>query len=69
MAFWWNKTYRHFYFKLLRKIGLSSVGKIYLVCVTPEYVKTCLCANNVADLSEINPITVMFWYSLEMKNY
>ena len=48
------------------KIGLSSVGKIYLVCGILENAKTSLYGNKVADLFEINPINFTFCYCPEL---
>ena len=50
------------------KIGLSSVGKFYLVYGILENAKTCLYGNKVADLFEIDPITFTFCYCPELTN-
>ena len=48
-----RKTLKFLDFSSQLKIGLSSVGKIYLVCGIFENVKSCLCGNKVADLKQI----------------
>ena len=47
------------------KIDLNSFGKIDLVCG----IIVCLYGNKVANLFEINPITVIFCDCPEMKNF
>ena len=63
------KTNNYFDFKSELKIGLSSVGIIYLVCWILGNVQSSLYGNKVADFCEINPITFMFCYCPETKNY
>ena len=63
------KTHKFVDFTSKLKIGLSSVGKIYLVYGILENVKTCLHGNKAADVFETNPINIIFYYCPEMKIY
>ena len=49
------------------KIGLNSVGKIYLVCGISKIVKTYGYGNKAADMFETIPVTVIFCYCSKMK--
>ena len=51
------KTLKFVNFSSQVKIGLSSVGKIYLVNEILENVKTCLYGNRVADLKQIQSLS------------
>ena len=51
------KTLKFVNFSSQLKIGLSSVGKIYLVYGILENVKTCLYGNKVADLKQIQSLS------------
>ena len=51
------------------KIGLSYVGRIYLVYGILENAKIFLYANKADDVFETNPITCKFCYCPEMKIY
>ena len=58
------------WFYVTLKIGLSSIERIYLIYGILENPKTCLYGNKTDDVSETNPIIVIFsivqrWKSLE----
>ena len=42
-------------FKKFQKIGLSPVGKIYIVCALLQNAHTCLYGNMVSEYFEIDP--------------
>ena len=50
-------------------MGLSFVGKVYLVYGILENSKIFLYANREADVFETNPIIIIFFYCPEMKIY
>ena len=53
------KTYFKFVdFKTQLKVGLSSIGKIYLVCGLLPNARTCLYGNKVSEYFEMDPITL-----------
>ena len=53
------KTYFKFVdFKTQLKVGLSSIGKIYLVCGLLQNARTCLYGNKVSEYFEMDPITL-----------
>ena len=57
------KTYFKFVdFKTQLKDGLSSTGKICLVCGLLQNVKTCLYGNKVSEYFEMNPMTLVEYF-------
>ena len=53
------KTYFKFVdFKTQLKVGLRSVGKIYLVCGLLQNARTCLYGNKVSEYFEMDPMTL-----------
>ena len=51
------KTYFKFVeVKTQLKVGLSSTGKIYLVCGLLQDARTCLYGNKVSEYSEMDPM-------------
>ena len=70
-TFWWNRNLKFVNFSSQLEIGLSSVGKIYLVYGILENIKTCLYGNNVADLKQIQSLsrdekTIEHWISIQV---
>ena len=45
-------------FKKNMKIGMSSVGKMYLVCALLHNAITCLYGNNTSQLFVLNPLSL-----------
>ena len=45
-------------FKTQLKVGLSSIGKICLVCGLLQNARTCLYGNKVSEYFEMDPITL-----------
>ena len=53
------KTYFKFVdFKTQLKVGLSSIGKIYLLCELLQNARTCLYGNKVLEYFEMDPMTL-----------
>ena len=49
-------------FKKNLKIGLSSVGKIYVVCALLRNALTCLYGNNTSDFFELDPPSLQDYF-------
>ena len=49
-------------FKKLQKIGLSPVGKIYIVCALLQNAHTCLYGNMVSEYFEIDPPSLQEYF-------
>lgn len=45
-------------FKKQMKIGLSPVGKLYVVCALLENARTCVYGNNVSSFFNLDPPTI-----------
>ena len=49
-------------FKTQLKVGLSSIGKICLVCGLLQNVKTCLYGNKVLEYFDMDPMTLVEYF-------
>ena len=49
-------------FKKNLKIGLSSIGKMYVVCTLLRNAKTCLYGNQTSDFFELDPPTLQDYF-------
>ena len=49
-------------FKKNLKIGLSSIGKMYVVCALLRNAKTCLYGNQTSDFFELDPPTLQEYF-------
>ena len=64
----WNfgevvESFRFLDFKKNLKILLSSVGKMYIVCVILQNAITCLYGNQVSEYFDLDPPTVQEYFS------
>ena len=50
-------------FKKNLKIGLSSIGKLYVVCALLRNVLTCLYGNSTSSFFELDPPTLEEYFS------
>jgi len=49
-------------FKKNLKIGMSSVGKMYLVCALPNNAVTCLYGNSTSEFFGLNPPSLQDYF-------
>ena len=49
-------------FKKNLKMGLSSIGKMYIVCALLRNAKTCLYGNQTSDCFELDPPTLQEYF-------
>ena len=52
-------------FKRAMSIGLSPIGKIYIVCALLQNAYACLCGNIVSDYFGVQPPSLEAYFQLE----
>ena len=57
------KSFKAMDFKSNLKIGLSSVGKMYIICAIIRNAITCLCGNQTSEFFELEPLTLNEYFS------
>ena len=57
------KSFKSMDFKSNLKIGLSSVGKLYIVCALIQNAITCLYGNQTSEFFELEPPTLNEYFS------
>ena len=57
------KSFKSMDFKSNLKIGLSSVGKMYIVCALIRNAITCLYGNQMSEFFELEPPTLNEYFS------
>ena len=49
-------------FKSQQKIGLSAVGKVYVVCALLQNARACMYGNKVSEYFDIEPPTLQEYF-------
>ena len=61
--FWLVSNYFKFIdFKKMQRIGMSRVGKVYIVCSILQNAHTCLYGNQISETFEIDPPAIRNYF-------